>query len=303
MNNIHCQNYPLKENKIPTNKWNEFDFLQFIKDDIAYFIGCEFEKWNDTFECANIYCLYRNIKKFVFMWDDLAFIYDTKLTINYDNIIETNSKIYNSINVDIRTTIKQTLPKYKIIIPLIKIVSITSDNPSCVDLINKNNLIVYFEVPNDINICKATLISRYIGNALSYSSAHAFKGVIFKLGKKTGNINIMTQNIVEGINSNIALFSKFILTVEFGQNFILKTLQEFISYIDYLKQFVKNLSLCINLNDLSRNGYEPFFILKLINIKHTVDLVIVGNDIMPYFKHRIFKYCELREINLFENDI
>lgn len=283
---------------------NKFLFPNYVENGTAYILGCDSEQWSEFFELSNLYCSLNKIKTIVFIWDQTTIKHSVTFV---EPVFDRNSMNFQCgthtyFNGSIRNTIKPYNNTYLTVL-LPKIIPISSENPSCVDIVNSKNINVYFDTPSDINICKTSSMDVYIGKALSYSSANAFKGVVFKCGKKTGNINTMTYNIITGIKSKQALCSKFILTLEFGQNSLFKTLQDFVSYMVQLRNNEQNISICIDLNELSKNGHEPYFVLKNVHKYLPIDFVTIGRYIIPYFQYKIIEYCKSSEIILFRNDI
>jgi len=313
--------YPFEKSKIPVNKRIEVEhvnsifkdayssiFPDIISSQCVISAGTSLEDWDDLYHTTNIYCCDNKIQKMIFIWDDESFEYDvvncqelfTRIPCNFSEYLLGKYNIgftmsptctpraelqkYAGINIPIQiflseTAISKSIPK------------LSSSNPSCIDLIKYRQIRLYCHSSLAFNISRPNEYS-YIGNLLSYASAHGVKGVVFHVGKhvkmsKDEALKNMFENIILGIRSKQNLTSKFLLETSSGQGTeLLSTAEELYGFFLELMKIpdvYPHIGICVDTCHIwQANGYYPnMYIKKLLDLGLPVDFVHFNDSLRP----------------------
>lgn len=328
--------YPLEESKTPlktrlllndciqfTNFGTQTMFPDIISGDKAFIAGCNKENWTDLFERMLIFCSISRINIMFFGWDGVFFSYVVmdwrsyfppiredfhEYLVNKYNIggdiplIETPSKSIESFAIfdkamqifvspptkDKNFTISTTIPP------------ISASNPSIVGLIEYKKLKVYCHASLGVNLGNPGY-NGYIGNLLSYCSAHGMLGVVFhcpKMSKRSKEEAIIAfrDNIILGVRSQKNLYSKLLIETPAGQtNEIFSDACEFFTFIHELKSIpdISHLiGVCVDLCHVFAAGYCPYAYLNEA-CKHVNVELVHFNDSLNEFGSHVDRHARL----------
>jgi endonuclease IV len=276
----------------------ELLFPHIISGTSAFVVGCSKENWIDLYECMNIYCSCHGITKMFFMWDTTYFSYDVvdwkmicpPVRQDFHNYLMSTYNIGWTVNFN--ETPHKTIESYAVVDCSIqmfvspgygdvpssrssKIPSINAHNPSIVGSIAYKKLRCYCHSNLALNISNVTNGSyntaKYIGDLLSYCSAHGFLGVVFHCGKSVKKtreeaIQIMRDNIINGIRSKIGLSAKFLLETPAGQGTeLFHDAGEFFTFVRELlaiPDIASNIGVCVDTCHVFASSYDPYNYLK-----------------------------------------
>lgn len=298
--------HPVTQTRIfGKNKSENRIFPHYLQNGSAVISGCSKNEWDDVIYTLVIYCKENNLQKIVVFWGDTEFrICIDELDFKTKNI--TNNYIYGR-EIQMYKSLNDTLNNFKDISLKIELNRITPpishDNPSCVKVIFENNLSVFGVFDRSSKLTK-TDEHIMIGRALSYASAHSFRGVIFdcvhdiKRDNKIGHKEKMFRNIIIGIQSKSYLHSTFILNMIFGGGSCFDDISDFTHFILELRKHV-DVRTCIDVNLIRSSGNEPFNTIKCIRSFIPVDVVILDKRMNPDVAAMITEYCVNYDIALF----
>lgn len=298
--------YPFEESKIPVKtridpedcsefllECQAFIFPDIISENMVVTAGCSKNKWTDLFECVSIFCTENGIKTILFVWDDEIFEYQPmnwriEMPPVRDDFRDHLTNTYGiGWSIGLTGTPSGTLESYACVnCPIQMHVSpptsekdcsisttippISASNPSCIGIISYKNLRCYCHASLGMNLGNPKWES-YIGNVLSYCSAHGFKGVVFHCGKttkysKTDAIANMKKNIIDGIRSKKHLTAKFLLETPAGQkNELFSDCSEFVDFVEELlaiPDIESNFAICIDTCHVFAASYDPYNYIK-----------------------------------------
>lgn len=310
--------YPFEESKIPIKtridpedcssfleNGQAFIFPDVISENVVVTAGCSKTKWMDLYECVSIFCVENGIGTILFVWDDEFFEYiplqwRTEMPPVSENFMDHLTTTYGiGWSLGFSETPSKTLEKYGCVdCPIQMYVSpptsikdsststtipaISASNPSCVGIILYRQLRCYCHASLGMNLGNPNW-SWYVGNILSYCSAHGFLGVVFHCGKttkcsKAEAISNMKRNIIEGITSRRCLTAKFLLETPAGQkNELFSDCSEFLAFVEELLSIpsVKdNFAICIDTCHVFAASYDPYNYIKAF-IKRGIPIGLV----------------------------
>lgn len=327
--------YPFEISKVPENdrvsreqvsdvveKCTTELFPHIISNEYAFVAGCPKDEWDDLYECMLIYCHEHRIPKMVFVWDDEMFVSETHdwktlfseirpdfrehLTETYKIgsclplldtphnslesfcVINTTIQMYLSPSTENKSSsVNTTIPK------------LTQANPSCLAIIRRKQLKCYCHSSLAMNLANPGWHT-YVGDLISYATAHSFNGVVFHCGKTTKHskeesLENMATNIIEGLRSKKMLESKFLLETPANQkNDLLADIIEFMDFVSTLQQnedVGHLISVCVDTCHVFAAGYDPYTYLKEFHSRIPVSLVHF-NDSMGGWNCHVDRHAE-----------
>lgn len=322
-------------------------FPDVVSNNLAFIAGCSQENWKDLFESMLIYCSCHSITTMFFVWDGDFYNFNVidwrsyfpPVREDFHNYLMSTYKI--GWSVQLQETPSNTIESYAVADCAIQmyispptsvkpssvsttIPSINARNPSTVGLITYRKLRCYAHSSLGMNMANPGC-NGYIGNILSYCSAHGFNGVVFHTGSMTRRskeeaIATLRDNIILGIRSKQGLYSKFLLETPAGEkNDILFDVSEFFSFIQELRSFpdiAEVLEVCVDTQHVFAAGYCPYnylkeasklFPIKLVHFNdslgewgcHVDRHAIAGKGRIPYpILEKIANFCMLNGIDM-----
>ena len=271
-------------------------FPHVIGETFIAIAGCSKKEWNIVFVHAVIFAMILDKEKIFFIWDDK--IIKHKVLEKYpffkkkENFKEYLAETYSiGSHVPFQDTPYNTIMSFCYMTSMQMYVSPANENskfnktcelsrvipklgvenPSCCALMMEGERKVFCHASQALNLGNVNN-AYYVRDLIKYCSAHQFQGVVFHCGRVTAGkdkdsvIEIMINNIVEGLSGVNMIYSKFLLETPAGQKGeLLTVIKQFIKFIKHLmkeERIGKYISTCVDTCHVYSAGYDPYFYIK-----------------------------------------
>lgn len=303
--------------ELPDELDNRF-YPYYLGENFIAVLGCDKEEWNVLFNHTIQLGHILQKRKAYFVWDEKRIkvnLSDYQMEINEPNMEKLNE--YGvGFCVPLIETPYNTLSSFCYLgTPIQMFVSpanendqknktnstsriipyISATNPSCVPLISDFNGNVFCHATLQINTGNKNN-EFYIGNLISYCSAHGFKGVVFHCGRKTNKtteqtLENMYDNILSGLDKVRMIYSKFLLETPAGQEGeVLSNIYDFIKFVRKLRRVNTNVEVCVDTCHVFACGYDPYFYIKKLQKEQIPIGLVHVNDSKGKFNSRVDRH-------------